>query len=160
MFWILFGIFLAACLAAGSTGGLFPPGSWYRNLNKPSWTPPNWVFPVTWTTLYLCMAAAGARVALLPDNAIAMALWSLQIALNGLWTPVFFGLKRIRLGLIVLMALWLSVATTLWALWQVDMIAGILFVPYLVWVTIAGALNASVWRLNPAQATESGSAAP
>jgi tryptophan-rich sensory protein len=160
MFWILFGIFLAACLAAGSTGGLFPPGPWYRNLNKPSWTPPNWVFPVTWTTLYLCMAAAGARVALLPDNAIAMALWSLQIALNGLWTPVFFGLKRIRLGLIVLMALWLSVAATLWALWQVDMITGILFVPYLVWVTIAGALNASVWRLNPAQATEAGSAAP
>lgn len=160
MFWILFCIFLAACLAAGSTGGLFPPGPWYRNLNKPSWTPPDWVFPVTWTTLYLCMAAAGARVALAPDNAIAMALWSLQIALNGLWTPVFFGLKRIRLGMVVLMALWVSVAATLLALWQVDMIAGLLFVPYLVWVSIAAALNASVWRLNPRQAAESGSPAP
>lgn len=149
MFWIVFFIFLAACLAAGSTGGLFSPGPWYRDLSKPSWTPPDWVFPVTWTTLYLCMSAAGARVALSPDNAVAMALWSLQIALNGLWTPVFFGLKRIRLGMIVLIALWLSVAATLVALWQVDWLAGLLFVPYLVWVSIAGALNASVWRLNP-----------
>ncbi|MDU8910931.1 tryptophan-rich sensory protein TspO [Aestuariicoccus sp. MJ-SS9] len=149
MFWILFGIFLAACFAAGSTGGLFPPGAWYRELKKPSWTPPDWVFPVTWTTLYICMATAGARVALSDGNAIAMALWSLQIALNGLWTPVFFGLQNIRLGMIVLALLWLSVAATLVALWMVDWIAGALFVPYLVWVTIAGGLNASVWRLNP-----------
>ena len=154
MFWLLFGIFLLACFAAGSTGGLFPPGPWYRNLTKPSWTPPDWVFPVTWTTLYLFMSAAGARAALSPDNAIAMAMWSLQIALNGLWTPVFFGLKRIKLGMFVLIALWLSVAATIWALWQVDMIAGLLFVPYLIWVTIAGALNLSVWRLNPDEANK------
>ncbi|MBS0123443.1 tryptophan-rich sensory protein TspO [Thetidibacter halocola] len=149
MFWILFAVFLAACFAAGSTGGLFPPGQWYRDLTKPRWTPPNWVFPVTWTTLYLCMATAGARVALAEGNSLAMALWSLQIALNGLWTPVFFGLRKIRLGLIVLSALWLSVAATMIALWSVDWIAGLLFVPYLVWVSIAGALNASVLRLNP-----------
>ena len=152
MFWILFLIFLGACFAAGSTGGLFPPGEGYRKLDKPSWTPPDWVFPVTWTTLYICMATAGARAALAPDSSIAMALWSLQIALNGLWTPVFFGLKRLKLGLIVLSALWLSVAATLLALWQVDWIAGALFVPYLVWVSIAGALNASVLRRNPDKA--------
>ena len=149
MFWLIFAIFLAACVAAGATGGLFPPGPWYRSLSKPVWTPPDWVFPVTWTTLYLCMAAAGARVALSPDNALPMALWSLQIALNGLWTPVFFGLQRIKLGLYVLIALWLSVAATTLALWQIDWIAGVLFLPYLTWVSIAGALNASVWRLNP-----------
>ena len=149
MFWLLFAIFLAACVAAGATGGLFPPGPWYRNLQKPGWTPPDWVFPVTWSTLYLCMAAAGARAALGEDTAIAMALWSLQIALNSLWTPVFFGLQRIKLGMFVLIALWLSVAATVWALWQVDTLAGVLFLPYLLWVTIAGALNASVWRLNP-----------
>ncbi len=102
------------------------------------------------------MATAGARVALLPDNGIAMAFWSLQVALNGLWTPVFFGLKRIKLGMVVLSALWLSVAATMWALWQVDTIAGLLFVPYLVWVSIAGALNASVWRLNPDEAKQAG----
>ena len=152
MFWLLFAIFLAACFAAGSTGGLFPPGPWYRNLTKPGWTPPDWVFPVTWTTLYLCMSAAGARAALAEDNGLPMALWALQIALNGLWTPVFFGLKRIRLGMLVLVLLWLSVAATLLALWSVDWIAGALFVPYLVWVSIAGALNLSVWRLNPREA--------
>lgn len=152
MFWVLFAIFLAACFAAGSTGGLFPPGDWYRKLDKPTWTPPDWVFPVTWITLYLCMSAAGARAALSDGNAIAMAMWSLQIALNGLWSPVFFGLKKLKLGMIVLCLLWISVAMTLVALWQVDWIAGALFVPYLVWVTIAGALNASVWRRNPESA--------
>ena len=160
MFWLLFGIFLLACFAAGSTGGLFPPGPWYRNLNKPSWTPPDWVFPVTWTTLYLFMSAAGARAAISPDNAIAMALWSLQIALNGLWTPVFFGLKRIKLGMFVLIALWLSVAATMVALWQVDTLAGLFFAPYLLWVTIAGALNGTVWKLNRKEANTPRPAAP
>ncbi len=153
MTFLIFTIFLAACMAAGATGGLFPPDRWYRDLKKPSWTPPDWVFPVTWTTLYLCMAAAGTRAALAEGGQIALALWSLQIALNGLWTPVFFGLKRITLGFVVLVALWLSVALTLVALWQVDWIAGALFLPYLVWVTIAGALNGAVWQLNPDKRT-------
>jgi len=152
MIWICFAIFLAACFAAGSTGGLFSPGEWYDRLKKPWWTPPNWLFPVAWTLLYLCMAAAGARVAVSPDNGIAMAFWALQIALNGLWTPVFFGLKKMRLGLIVLSGLWVSVAASVVALWQVDMIAGLLFLPYLAWVSVAGALNASVLRLNPEEA--------
>ncbi|GAA4227080.1 tryptophan-rich sensory protein [Sagittula marina] len=155
MFWILFGIFLASCLAVGATGGLFPPGSWYDRLAKPSWTPPNWLFPVAWTTLYLCMSFAGARAAMAPDNVVALALWSLQIALNGLWTPVFFGLHRMKAGLIVLSGLWIAVAACLVALWEVDQIAGMLFAPYLTWVTVAWALNFSVWRLNPDQPAES-----
>lgn len=138
------------------TGGLFPPGAWYRSLNKPSWTPPDWVFPVTWTTLYLCMSTAGARVAMLDGAGLALALWGLQIAFNGLWTPVFFGLRKIRLGMTVLVALWLSVAACLVALWQVDWLAGLLFAPYLLWVTIAGALNLAVWRLNPEEAASGG----
>ncbi|MDR9426564.1 MAG: TspO/MBR family protein [Salibaculum sp.] len=149
MIWLYFLIFLAACLAAGSTGGLFPPGRWYEELNKPPWTPPNWLFPVAWTTLYICIATAGARAAVSPDNGLAMALWSLQIALNGLWTPVFFGLGRMRLGLIVLCGLWGAVAATMLALWQVDTLAGVLFLPYLAWVSVAGALNLSVLQRNP-----------
>lgn len=152
MFWLTFCIFFAACLGAGVTGGLFPPGSWYRKLTKPSWTPPDWVFPVTWMVLYVCMAAAAARVASLPDNGIALAFWAMQIAFNGLWTPVFFGLRKIRLGMAVVGVLWLSVASAMIALWQVDLIAGLLFVPYLIWVTIAATLNAAVWRLNPEEA--------
>ncbi len=152
MFWLTFCIFFAACLGAGVTGGLFPPGPWYRNLKKPSWTPPDWVFPVTWMVLYICMATAAARVAGMPENGIALAFWAMQIAFNGLWTPVFFGLRKIRLGMAVVGVLWLSVGSALIALWRVDLIAGLLFVPYLVWVTIAAALNAAVWRLNPDEA--------
>lgn len=149
MDWILFAIFLASCLAAGSTGALFEPGKWYESLAKPSWTPPNWLFPVAWTTLYLCIAAAAARIAPLEGSQYAMALFALQIALNTLWTPVFFGLKRMGAGMVVLTALWLAVAATLVSFWSLDWIAGLLFVPYLAWVTVAGALNFSVWRLNP-----------
>lgn len=156
MFFLLFCIFLLACIAAGATGGLFPPGDWYRQLEKPIWTPPDWVFPVTWTTLYLCMSIAGARVAMSDGNALAMALWSLQIGLNALWTPVFFGLRKIKLGMAVLFLLWISVFSAMIALWQVDTLSGVLFAPYLLWVTIAGALNWSVWQLNRAEADKGG----
>ena len=97
--WVDFGIYLAACFVAGSTGGLFPPGEWYQNLKKPRWTPPNWMFPVAWMTLYVLMAYAGARLSQIDGAGTALALWSLQIALNALWTPVFFGLKKIKLAL-------------------------------------------------------------
>ncbi len=148
MFWVLFILFFLACAGAGATGGLFPPGPWYRKLEKPWFTPPDWVFPVTWTVLYVCMATAGARVAQLEGNGLAMALWALQIALNGLWTPVFFGLKNIRLGMAVVSLLWLAVLGAMLAMWQLDPLAGFLFLPYLVWVSIASALNAGVWWLN------------
>lgn len=149
MDWTLFAIFLAACFAAGSTGALFEPGDWYRRLAKPSWTPPDWAFPVAWSLLYLCIAASAARVAPLEGSQYGMAFFALQIALNTLWTPVFFGLKRMGAGMVVLVALWIAVAATLGAFWALDRIAGLLFVPYLVWVTVAGALNFAVWRLNP-----------
>ncbi|MFD1509860.1 tryptophan-rich sensory protein TspO [Lacimonas salitolerans] len=149
MIWVYFVIFLGACFAAGANGAIFPPGPWYRALSKPSWTPPDWLFPVAWSIIYICMAAAGARAAVSDAGTLAMALWALQIALNGLWTPVFFGLQNIRGGMLVLSLLWASVAVTTLALWQVDMITGLLFVPYLAWVTVAGALNLSVLRLNP-----------
>ena len=152
MFWLIFVILLAACFAAGSTGGLFPPGPWYERLTKPVWTPPDWMFPVAWSILYICMATAGARVAMLPEAGLAMALWALQVALNGLWTPVFFGLRKIKLGMMVLCALWIAVALTMVALWMLDPIAGMLFVPYLAWVSVAGALNFAVLRLNPREA--------
>ena len=147
-FFTLFLTYLAACGAAAATGAMFQPGEWYRGLSKPRWTPPDWLFPVAWTVLYLSMSAAAARVAMLPDTGQALALWSVQIALNTLWTPVFFGLRRIGAGLVVIGLLWLAVAATMVAFWQVDRIAGALFVPYLVWVTVAGMLNRSVWYRN------------
>jgi len=102
--------------------------------------------------LYVCMAVAGARAAMAEDNAVAMAFWAMQIAFNGLWTPVFFGLRNIRLAMAIIGVLWVTVLSALIALWAVDWIAGALFVPYLLWVTIAAALNAEVWRMNPVEA--------
>ena len=152
MDWGLFAIFLAACGAAGTTGSMFMPGAWYRGLSKPGWTPPDWMFPVTWTVLYLSSAIAAARIAPMEGNSYGMAFWALQIAFNTLWTPVFFGLHRIRAAFVVMMFLWIAVASTMIAFFQLDLIAGALFVPYLIWVTIAGALNGSVWMRNPAEA--------
>jgi tryptophan-rich sensory protein len=107
------------------------------------------VFPVVWTTLYILMALSAMRVAGSELNGQAMAFWALQIALNTLWTPVFFGLHRIRAGMVVISLLWLAVALTTWSFFTVDLWAGIMIFPYLVWVSIASALNFSVMRLNP-----------
>ena len=149
MDWQLFFIFLMATGAAASTGMIFQPGAWYAALDKPTWTPKAWVFPVVWTTLYILMAYAAARVATHAEGGQALAFWALQIALNTLWTPVFFGKHKIRIGLIVIIALWLAVLGTLIAMWQVDVIASLVFVPYLIWVSIATALNFTIWRMNP-----------
>lgn len=148
---LLFAVFLAACFAAGSTGGLFKPGAWYESLKKPVWTPPNWLFPVAWVTLYVCMSLSATRIAQTPSATagLALGLWAVQIALNTLWTPVFFGLKRMGAGLAVLACLWGSVLLTLLVFWHLDTVAGALLLPYIVWVSVAGALNFSVWRLNP-----------
>ena len=148
MTFLLFLIFLAATFAAGATGAMFPTGDWYKRLNKPWFTPPNWAFPVAWTSIYLLISFAGARVAVLDGNGYAMAFWGLQIALNTLWTPIFFGLRNLRGSLPVMAALWLAVLGALVTHWQLDTLAGLAFVPYLAWVTVAAVLNATVWRLN------------
>ncbi len=145
----LFGTYLLACGAAATTGAMFSPGAWYEALTKPRWTPPNWLFPVAWTTLYLLMAAAAARASGVEGAGFALALWSVQIAFNTLWTPVFFGLRRLRAAMVVMVGLWLSVAATMLAFFDLDLWAGLMFVPYLVWVTVAGALNFWVMRHNP-----------
>lgn len=148
MDWIIFLVFLGGCFAAAATGALFPPGPWYDALKKPSWTPPNWLFPVAWTVLYIGMAVAAARVATTPDPGLPLAFWGQQIALNALWSPVFFGLRRIGGALVVLALLWASVVATTILFFERDAVAGGLFALYALWVTIAGALNFAVWRLN------------
>lgn len=149
MDFLLFFIFLLACGAAAATGAMFPPGPWYEALKKPPWTPPNWLFPLAWTTLYVCIAMAASRAAASESNGLAMALLSAQFAFNTLWTPIFFGLRRLRAAFVVVSVLWITVAATMLAFFQLDLIAGLLFVPYLLWVTVASALNFAVWRLNP-----------
>ena len=145
-----FFIFLLACAAAASTGFFFKPGPWYESLAKPGFTPPGWAFPLAWSVIYLLLAWVGYRLSLMPGSQVVLALWAAQIALNTLWTPVFFGLRRMGAGLAIICLLWLAVAATMLAFWQVDWVAGALFAPYLLWVTIAAALNRSVLVRNPA----------
>ena len=147
---IVFITLLAACATAASSSMLFKPGEWYKSLNKPNWTPPNWAFPVAWTLLYLLIAYAGSRVAMIPGAGLAMAFWALQIGLNTQWTPVFFGARNPRAGLIVIVLLFLAIAGTCATMVPLDRVAALLMVPYLLWVGYATALNFAIWRANPA----------
>jgi len=143
-----FYIFLIACCAAGATGIIFQPGAWYESLNKPSFTPPNWAFPVAWTTIYLLLAWAGYRPTVLPGSETALALWAAQIALNTLWTPVFFGANRIGAAMIILVLLWTVVAAMVLLALRLDIVTGLILFPYLLWLSVAAALNFSILRHN------------
>lgn len=142
-------ILLIACAAAGATGILLQPGAWYDGLAKPWFNPPRWAFPVAWTTLYVLIAWAGARLAHLPGAGLVMALWAAQIALNTLWTPVFFGAHRMGMGVAVIALLWLVVAALTVLAFRLDRVAGALLLPYLAWLSLAGALNYRLWQMNP-----------
>ena len=141
-------VFLSAAAAAATTGSLFLPGAWYQSLKKPDWTPPKKAFPIIWTALYVASAIAATRVALSDNTAPGLALWSLQIALNTLWTPVFFGAHRMGMGMIVIALLWLVLAISCVVFLRIDLIAGLLMLPYFAWVGLASALNWRIWRDN------------
>lgn len=143
-----FFIFLLACAAAASTGILFKPGQWYDELVKPGFTPPKWLFPVAWTTIYLLLAWAGYRLTGLVGAQVLLALWAAQIALNTLWTPVFFGAHQILLGMLILALLWLVVAVMVVLAMRLDVLTGFILLPYLVWLSVAAALNFSILRHN------------
>ena len=142
--------FLAACFGAASTGVFYKPGPWYRALSKPGWTPPDWLFPIAWTVLYVAMAIAVWRVAFTGTDLskLAVALWCWQIVMNATWSPAFFGLHRLGAAFVILVFLWTAVALTIAVFLVVDPPAGYLMLPYLVWVSYAGALNFALWRMN------------
>jgi tryptophan-rich sensory protein len=141
-------IFLLACAAAATTGVIFKPGEWYASLNKPRFTPPNWAFPLAWTVIYLLLAWAGYRLTLIPGSQVVLALWAAQIALNTLWTPVFFGAHQVLAAMVILVLLWLVVATMVVMALRLDVITGLILFPYLVWLCVAAALNFSILRNN------------
>ncbi|WP_024696168.1 TspO/MBR family protein [Pseudomonas syringae] len=143
-----FFIFLLACAAAASTGIIFKPGQWYESLTKPGFTPPNWAFPVAWTIIYLLLAWAGYRLSLIPGSQEVLALWAAQIALNTLWTPVFFGAQKPFAGMVIISVLWAVVAMMVVMALRLDVITGLILFPYLVWLCVAAALNFSILRNN------------
>jgi len=141
---------IALTFCAALTGVFIQPAGYYASLVKPSWSPPAWVFGPVWTALYLMMAVAawlvwrqgGWRAQRAP-----LSLYLLQLALNALWTPVFFGLRSPGLALVVIVSLGAAIVLTGRAFRPVSRIASWLLVPYLVWVVFAAALNFSIWRL-------------
>jgi tryptophan-rich sensory protein len=106
------------------------------------------LFPVAWTTIYLLLAWAGYRLTQLPGSQTALALWAAQIALNTLWTPVFFGAHRIVAAMVILALLWVVVAVMVVMALQLDIITGLILFPYLAWLCVAAALNFSILRHN------------
>ena len=149
----LFLLYLTICAVPAAAGLLFKPGAWYRDLDKPGWTPPDKLFPVIWAILYVLMSLAAARVAMQPGSAFALGLWSLQIAISTLWSAVFFGLHRIQTGAVIIALLWVAVLATTLAFSTHDAVAALMMVAYLAWGTFALALNISVLRRNPSQFT-------
>lgn len=152
--WLALAAFVGACLAVGYGGAALAndfPSVWYRSLERPSWSPPSWVFAPAWTTLYIMMGTAAWLVWKRRGFAgapRALSLFGLQLLLNGLWTPLFFGLHAPGLALIDLIAMWVTVALTITAFAGLSRPAAWLMAPYLAWLTYAGALNLRIWQLN------------
>jgi tryptophan-rich sensory protein len=146
---------LVVCLGIGIVGSVFTRpeiAGWYAGLAKPSWTPPPFVFPIAWTTLYVMMAVAlwrlWDRVPPSTPRRYAIALFALQLALNAIWSPVFFGWHGLRSGLVIIVAMAVMIAATIWAAVRIDRPAAALLVPYLCWVLYASTLNAGIVALN------------
>ncbi|WP_230534315.1 TspO/MBR family protein [Microvirga roseola] len=127
--------------------------TWYAGLEKPGFTPPNWLFAPVWTALYAMMAYALWRILALPRNlpgrSAAVTAFFVQLVLNSLWSFAFFGANSPLAGLIVIAALIVAILATIHAFWRLDRIAALLLAPYLAWVIYATALNAAIWQLNP-----------
>ena len=144
-------VFFGLVVAAAVFGGQWGADSWYQMLNKPSWTPPNWLFPVAWTILYFMIALAGWQIWETPgaDTQLPLAAWGVQLLLNAFWSYIFFGRKQIGLALAEIVLLWIAIAAFIILAWDINRTAAWLFVPYLIWVSYAGALNAAILAGNP-----------
>jgi tryptophan-rich sensory protein len=145
---------IAVPLLAGFGSSLFTFNSiptWYASLNKPWFSPPNVVFAPVWTILYILMGVALFLIWRSPRNRTrdrGIALFAAQLAVNIAWTLAFFGLQNTLYGVLTIVPLWILIAATICQFYKVDKWASYLLVPYLVWVSIATALNASVYLLN------------
>jgi benzodiazapine receptor len=150
--WIGLAFWLTVTFSAAWVGSRFQPGEWYAGLVKPVLTPPAWVFGPVWTLLYLMMAIAAWlvwRTLGLTGALGPLGLFLMQLALNALWSYIFFGLQRPGLAFLDIVALWLAILATLIAFWRANPTAGLLLFPYLLWVSFATYLNFQFWRLNP-----------
>jgi len=146
---------IAICEGIGLLGSVFTApaiDTWYAALVKPGFTPPNAVFGPVWTTLYALMGVAlflvWRRGLAVPGVKPAFILFWVQLGVNLSWSIVFFGDRSILGGLVIIISLWVLVLITMLRFFRISKTAGSLLVPYLVWLSIATALNVQIWRLN------------
>lgn len=145
-------VFGGATLVAGLYGARYSPKDpatrlWYSRLRKPSYTPPDFIFPIVWTILYSMIAVSGWRVwSAQPSwrRRKALKLWAEQLVANAKWTKLFFGEHRPTLALMDIVAMEGIILKYIWAARKVDHAAALLFVPYLGWVAFAAVLNADI----------------
>ncbi|MFO0071316.1 MAG: TspO/MBR family protein [Gemmatimonas sp.] len=149
---LLVSIAVTSAAAAGAAGASRSSAAFYAILDKPVWAPPAWLFGPVWSLLYLLMAVAAWRVwraSGLAGARAAMALYLVQLALNALWTWLFFVWRDGPWATAEVLALWGCIVATLIAFRRHDTTAGYLLAPYLAWVSFATALTVSVWLRNP-----------
>lgn len=148
-------ISLVICLIAGALGSFFTTpaiSTWYVTLIKPSIAPPNWVFFPVWTALFIMMGISLFLVWQkgLQDQHVktALSIFAIQLILNVLWSAAFFGLRSPFAGLIEIAILWIFILVMIMKFMRISKIAGLLLIPYIVWVTFAAIINFLIWRLN------------
>jgi translocator protein len=146
---------IALCQLAGVLGSFFTIpaiSTWYATLNKPSFSPPNWLFSPVWISLYTLMGISlfiiWNNVGIKPEVKRAMIFFFVQLGLNALWSVFFFGLRSPLAGLIEMVFLWSAIVLTIYYFFKLSPWAGILLLPYLVWVSFAFILNLGLWILN------------
>ncbi len=152
--WLPLILFLVLAFAAAGIGSLATSSSvdtWYDSLQKPAWNPPKAVFGPVWTVLYILMAISTWRVWRVGDPLsarVTVMLYALQLALNALWSILFFGRQSPGAALVDILALWLLLTVIFIRFWTRDRIAAAMWAPYLLWVSFATALNSAIWKLN------------
>ena len=124
------------------------PGAWYGSLNKPPFNPPNWLFPIAWTVLYVLIAIAGWRTYERVVSGAVMQVWWGQLVLNFAWSPVFFTAHLMWVALAIIVSMFVLIIAFIVMQWRDDRIAALLFVPYAIWVAFASVLNLSLNLLN------------
>lgn len=145
----VYAIFIALTFAVGWTSAaLFPPDEWYRTLNKPPFNPPDWVFPIAWSIIYVMVGLAGGRAWVAGLMGVPLLFWITQLGLNGFWSYLFFGLNSPGAALIEVFFFLATIIGFIWSTWKFERTAALLFLPYLAWVSFATVLNAAIWWLN------------
>ncbi|SDG35364.1 TspO/MBR family protein [Roseospirillum parvum] len=143
--------FILVNFVAASSAAIYKPDSWYENLRKPRWNPPNKVFPIAWAFFYSLLALGGWLAwqgAEGGEATMPLMIYGVHMALNARWSYFFFGMKRIDLSLMEATLMWLSILATILAFFPVDPVAAWVLVPYLGWVTFATILNTAILLLN------------